>query len=254
MFSAAEKFTMNFCFKYEFFSSVARDKTKDVANIFPKNPYSAMCAVLLLMNLAEPAWITVEWDTNLTENFLCYFEDKPITDDNKTYVDMNIFDQLCVMKNNICYLFERTKVNITDIDGMKINKTYITLLFEYLFDAISVLFPPIISPDFKEKLTYRKYGRIFIYNWHPINDPVVEGLYVYRDSPNKFNARGHLFRCKDNILISIKFVCDGYFDCTSNQPTDELGCLCSKSNNHSNKCKYTIEGNKKRCSFYYWNI
>ena len=202
------KSTVNFCLKYESFSTIARDKTKDIDNIFQEKPYSAICAVLLLMNLADPVWIRVECDKQLIENFLCYFEDKPVTGDDKTYVDMNIFDQLCVMKQKICYLFKWIKVNTNEIDPITIDKTFITLLFEYLFDAVSVPFPPIISPDFKEKLTYRKYGRIFNYNWHPINKPLVEGLYIFKDSANKFNAGGNLFKCENNFLISIKIVCD----------------------------------------------
>ena len=144
-------------------SSAVQNKTRDIAN-FQKNPNSAMCTVLLLMNLADPAWIRVECDKQLIENVLCYFDDKPITDDHRTYVDMKIFDQSCVIINKTCYLFKWIKVIISEIDPKRIDKTFITLNFEYLFDALSVPFPPIISPDFKQKLTYRKYGRIFNYN------------------------------------------------------------------------------------------
>ena len=250
----SEKSSKNFCFKYESFSSLARDKTRDIDKIFQKNSHLAMCAVLLLMNLADPARIRVECDNKFIHNFLCYFEDKQVADDDKTYVDMNIFAQSCVMKNKICYLFKWIKVNTNEINPIKIDKNFITLNFEYLFDAVSVPFPPIISPDFKEKLTYRKYGRIPNYNWHPINKPIIESLYVFKDSANKFNAGGNLFKCEDNVLISIKFVCDGNVDCTSNHSTDELGCLCSTPHNYSPKCKYIIEGDKKSCSFYYWRI
>ena len=137
---------------------------------------------------------------------------------------------------------------------MAIDKNFITLVFEYLFDATSVQFPPIISPDFTHKLTYRKYGRIFTYNWHPINEAVVEGLYVFKDSGKNFNAGDNLFKCKDNVFLSIKFVCDGSFDCLGNQSYDELGCSCSKPYNYSSKCKYITEGGQKKCSFYYYQI
>ena len=64
-----------------------------------------------------------------------------------------VFDQSCVIRNNICYLFKWIEVKphgITSIGGNK----HIIRLFEYSFHAVSVEFPPIISPDFTEKMTY----------------------------------------------------------------------------------------------------
>ena len=88
-----------FFFEHKSLSSMTSNKLRDIANIYPQNPDSAMCAALLLMNLADPAWIKVECDEQLKDNFLCYFEGNTVTGNEETYMDKKIFNELCVMRN-----------------------------------------------------------------------------------------------------------------------------------------------------------
>ena len=195
-----------FCFEDNFAST--RDITAYLSDISAKA--TATCAVLLLMNMAEPAWITVECDKQLFYKFLCYFEEPIIIQHNNTLIESNtiidemIFNHSCVLKNKICYLFEWIEVKPNDIITIGAKQNVIKL-FEYLFYAINVEFPPIISPDFSKRLTYRKYGGILNYKWHSINDNSFEGIYIMKDLSVHFQRGGNLFECGNNILISIKF-------------------------------------------------
>ena len=147
------------------FASI-RDITAYLSDISSKA--RATCAVLLLMNMAEPAWIRVECDKQLFYKFLCYFEQPIITQYNNTLIKSNtitdemIYNHSCVLKNKICYLFEWIEVKPNNIITTGANQNVIKL-FEYLFYAINVEIPPIISPDFNKRLTFRKYGEILNY-------------------------------------------------------------------------------------------
>ena len=205
------------------------------------------------MNMAESAWIGVECEKQLFSTILCYFEEQIDVMENTIIVDEKIFDQSCVIKNQICYLFKWIEVKPSDIIKIGTNINIIKL-FEYLFHAISVAFPPIILPDFRQRLMYSKYGNILRYDWQPIDDSRVEGTYITRDFSRLFQVGGNLSECGDNIYISIKFVCDGQIDCGLNRTNDELGCLCSSNTSYSPKCVHFVDGHRKKCSFYYWKI
>ena len=163
-----------------------------------------------------------------------------------------IFNQSCVLKNEICYLFEWIEVKPRSISTIRVDQNLIEL-FEYLFYAINVEFPPIISPDFSKRLTYKKYGQILNYKWHSINNHDFEGLYIMKDLSVSFQRGENLFECGNGILISIKFSCDGENDCSDIYISkDELGCLCNRTSSYAPNCKYFAHRHRKKCSFYYW--
>ena len=237
------------CSKNDSTSTLITDITTYLSDISANS--TAKCVVLLLMNMAEPAWIRVECGEKLLSKFLCYFEKEQIhVVQSNLIVNRMVFDQSCVIRNKICYLFKWIEGKPHGITSMGGNK-HIIRLFEYLFHAVSVEFPPIISPDFTKKMTYRKYGRILSYKWHPINKTGLEGLYIIKGFSNTLHIGGNLFECDDNILISIKFVCDGQIDCVGNRSKDELGCSCNSTNSYSSNCKYLVDEDRKKCSFYY---
>ena len=246
--------TSEYCSK-NIFASI-RDITSYLSEI--SSNASAICAVLLLLNMAEPAWSRVECDKQLFSKFLCYFEEPVTIDYNNTFIENNIitdemiFNQSCVLKNKICYLFEWIEVKPNDMSHIGANQNVIKL-FEYLFYAINVEFPPIISPDFSKRLTYKKYGQILNYKWHSINNNASEGLYIMKDLSINFQKGENLFDCGNGILISIKFSCDGENDCSHIKISkDELGCLCNRTSSYTPNCKYFADKHRKKCSFYYW--
>ena len=238
-----------YCSKHNFISTHNTDVITNLSGISANA--TAKCAVLLLMNMADSAWITVDCDKQVFSKIICYLEEQIDAKGNENTELEMIFDQSCVIKNQTCYLFKWIEDKPNDIVtiGKNIN---INKLFEYLFHAISVVFPPIISPDFREKLMYSKHGNILNYYWTPIDDSGFEGIYISRDFSKLFQVGGNIFECGDNIFISIKFVCDGQIDCELNRSKDELGCLCSSTTNFSPNCVTSVDEHRKKCSFYHW--
>ncbi len=63
---------------------------------------------------------------------------------------------------------------------------------------------------------------------------------------------GGLFNCSGYTLISVLLICNGKQDCPGDDPSDEEGCICNKSSDHTKKCKYFANNAQKQCSTFYY--
>ena len=219
------------------------------STIYPQVLVSS-CTAMLLSDLGNPEWITVGCNEPVTSDIMCYFETKFNYTEPDNESKTRIYNKLCVLKNNFCYKFIWNQHKIP----MKTGITSDIQFFQYLFDAVSVTFPPIVSSDLRYIITYKKYNNIYVYHKNKIREPTVEGLFVYKQNSIIYVRGRNVFKCKNKAIISTTLLCDGKADCQEEYPTDEIGCECKDTRIYSNNCKY-IEyenNNRRKCSFLYF--
>ena len=108
------------------------------------------CHAMLLTDLANPKWISVDCDEPVTSNILCYFEVEQDIKEPPSVPSRHIYDKICIPKNNTCYKFLWYKNQFINKE-----KCYIHIRnFQYVFDAVETTFPPIFSVDFKHVFSY----------------------------------------------------------------------------------------------------
>ena len=80
----------------------------------------------------------------------------------------------------------------------------------------------------------------------------AEVFKIYSEKSLDFETEANMFKCSNQMYISIQFTCDGLNDCPGNEPADEKNCKCNHTNDFSSNCKYfqSIKG-RKACSLFY---
>ena len=126
--------------------------------IYPKiNNF--LCTAMLLTNLTDPEWITVGCNESITNHLMCFWKEakkKKINQSTK-----NIYNEMCVLHNDTCYLFEWRKTYNTKLSkNIGSNISNITL-FQHVFNAVSVTFLPIVVDNSRYMMTFRRYGHVF---------------------------------------------------------------------------------------------
>ena len=153
--------TKYYYFKFAYKNTIIRDILfKNYKTMYPETDNST-CTAILLTNLADPEWINIQCDELITTDVLCYFQkDNNLKVSVKGQSEIFMYNKSCVLKNNTCYLFKWIEITNTDDTGQYISNVE---LFQFLFEAVSVNFPPLLVPHLKLKITYQRYGSIFIY-------------------------------------------------------------------------------------------
>ena len=213
---------------------------------------------MILDNLVEPQWILVDCDKPFLGDVLC-----SVKDDSSYLVEKSILNLFCpkysVLINKTCYTFSwiNTKMTLgrTCTTGKKI-KDIDLKRFKVLFDAISVVFPRILSPDFNFVLSYQRYSNIYKYEKQVVKNNSAEGIYISSEHLMLISKGDNTFKCENGTFISQQYVCDGIANCPGYQPLDEMGCHCHSDTkeNYSGKCKWIINPISKTtiCSGFYF--
>ena len=209
-----------------------------------------LCTAMLLTNLADPECIIVGCNKPITSHVICFWKEvKKRKKINRA--TMNIYNEMCVLHNNTCYLFEWRTYNTILSTNIGANISNITL-FHHVFNAVSVTFPLIIVYNSRYMMKFRRYGNVFHYEKIRVNKYLNECLFITTQIPYKLKIRGNLFECKKNVIISIDSLCDGIIDCPGSEPQDEIGCDCLNTKIYSSKCKFiTSKYETKSCSYFY---
>ena len=212
------------------------------------------CAALLLYNLADPEWITVDCDEPLGHQAFCVISVRDKTK-NVTLVsekNLKLYDRQCIIRNFTCFVFNW--VTYADIfKGNILHTSYANIqAFKFLFDAISVLFPPIFIENAQWFETYERFSNTYRYQKSLVTKDSIEAFIIQKHIELEWFMGSNLFRCASHSYISIHYICDRRIDCPGKQPTDEIGCHCHTSENYSSKCKYIVgNNNKTTCSDFY---
>ena len=216
-------------------------------------------AAMFLNNLVHPEWITVKCDDSLSPHVLCVFfvQNDSYSQQILPEVEMRVNDKNCVIKNKTCYLFIwQRRDSKTNIKSYKPLKNFKVPFFQFLFDTISVIFPSIFTNDFKSISRYNRYGQLYEYKEQIDHKNATEALKVYTKGQMKdIIIGGDMFKCKENIYISIQYIHDGKVDCPGKYAIGELECQCNRKDEYSAQCKFvTNERGMKLCSVLYLQI
>ena len=183
---------------------------------------------MLLINFATPEWISVNCNEKMSSIRMCQFEaDMP-------YMKLNVENFLlqkysCILKNGTYYLFDWFDSNSKNIKHTKrniVHKISDVKKFEFLFQAIHTVFPPILLYDLSHQISYSKVdlSNILQYKTQVIRDNMYEGLIITKENPNIFIKGGNIFECENKVYISMQSICDVIKDCPGYQHTDENNC------------------------------
>ena len=213
------------------------------------------CTLMLLTNLAEPEWISIDCHQKIIGDIMCMIpRNINVTMSNSLEADLIIFNKLCIFIFGKCYLFSwgfltDPKRYMSINTKIKMSKSTLSAM-EYLITASNTEFP--LFHSFFNFILYCKISRKWISQ--NITEP-HEGLHILMLPGSKYRKYGNVFECGKGNFIAYVYVCDGKKDCPGDIAFDEIVCICEKSFAQSGKCKYIAskEGIKS-CSLSYLTL
>ena len=178
------------------------------------------CTLMLLTNLAEPEWVSIECHQKIIEDIMCMVpKDANSTKNISVNSDLIVFDYPCLFMLGKCYLLSWGYLNHTTMSRnteLKISKSTFVAM-EHLVTDTNTDFPPFHS--FLNLVTYCKYSR----KWVSQNiTKSHKGLNILTISGSKFTKHGNVFECRQGIFVAYANVCDGKKDCPGDMAFDEM--------------------------------
>ena len=163
--------------------------TKNKVTVYPET-HQRKCAAVILYNLADPEWITVDCAEPLVPGTFCVIS-KENTSNVFTFnrdSDLILNDKKCVMMNNTCFLFLWGKASIIEVTT-NIKDIYLTNIssvesFQFLFEAISIQFPPVFIEHTKWTATYERFANVFNYNRDLVKNSSIEAYGILHSETN----------------------------------------------------------------------
>ena len=185
------------------------------------------CFVMNVLNLATPTWEKINCSQIVASHLFCQFTErtKLHSTDLQIHPDSKSCKKGHILKNNTCYQFSWHIIGKTIEDycpSKRLNHIHIDQ-FQYLFDAVTDIFPPIFSSNIKSIFSYKKFWNTYSYEVHE-KYTEKEGIYVCKNKKSEIFKGDHTFKCNFEIYISYILVCDGKVDCPSDHAFCEVGC------------------------------
>ncbi len=157
-----------------------------------------VCTVMLLTNLVQPYWESVACDKSYVGDIICSISKVLTHKDNNFHTNTAHKDKFC-LKNSFkkfatCYSFHWIGVrnllqwrNTTEMfnDSSR---------FQYLFNSISAMFPPIFSQDLRYTLLYHRYSNIYNYTHRAVCETSEAFVIERKDVPRNVIG-GNIFSC-----------------------------------------------------------
>ena len=211
------------------------------------------CTIMLLTNLAEPEWISIDCNQKITGDIMCMVPRHVNVNTNISLEEKSvIYKNPCISITGKCYLFYWGYLNESLVSRhTRLNISKSTLIaMEYLVKATDTEFPPFHS--FLYLMMYCKISRKWIsHNFAESN----KGLSIFWISGYKNIEFGNVFKCGQGILIAYAYVCDGKKDCPGDIAFDEIDCICNTNFSLSKKCKFIMSKERiKSCSLFYLTL
>ncbi len=183
------------------------------------------CSAILTMNLASPEWITVGCFEELKPPILCKFTEKTVKSDmSPRSGNLNIFHTECIMKQKRCLEFAPKSSYFGNKKRKELFLFQHVQDFEYIFDAVSEPFPPILLHNDLAAFKYQKHGAYYQYIKTSESEDLTNALKIYSLHPRTIQIGGNLLKChKTGTTITIESSCNDINDCE-----DELPDFCGQ--------------------------
>lgn len=228
---------------------------------FPWPQQEFPCAVVVLINLAEPHWVFVSCTRKVVGDVMCIFNTNCSTGTQDIQSQQN---KLCashqILRKRTCFSFHMTRVVSLASVCLLSNEKPVTLStnhtfsdeFRFPFYSRSNGLTPLLFTD-------RENNIVHMFTFEPASQRYVQGssnslskpgFLVCSTAASKIFVSGTLFfTCKNGVLISTSLVCDGAINCKDQ--SDELLCHCehgdAKAQNFICKTMKTLD-NRTICS------
>ena len=159
---------------------------------------------------------------------------------------LRIYNKECVIKWNVClmFLWVSDKEDMTKSSKIRLNN-FTVEDFHFLFDAVSVSFPPIFSQNLNLTFTFKKYSNIYDYEITHVNQHFRGALGIFIESPLEFAQGGNLIQCANGEFISVLSLDDGIVGCTNANATNEKQCEYRHTLS-PNMCKHFAQRTNKK--------
>ena len=173
---------------------ISRVKSPLLTTVYPHRLTNKTCTMMLLSNLAEPEWVYVDCNDALLAGIICVKNSQV----NQSRQNLTNKDKKICLKSNIlisikCYSFvwwdyqHDTYFPLWEIYESH-NAIYARLnnikSFQFLFDAISTTFPPIITTDPSrnnalKRFRYAKHLNVYKYHTDIISKQGAKGFHIF---------------------------------------------------------------------------
>ncbi len=228
-------------------------KEKALSTLFPELLDNPKCTFMLLSNLAETDWISVNCSDRMLAILFCSVRNTNFTQstNSQRFVDNVSCPPNSIYHNKTCFnfLWFQSKYNgslskLCTKTSMK-TTTFLFADWEHILDAVQPTFPPILIAENShhvKHISMKKYHNIFILKHKSVSIPLIdaEGFTICSISANKSHSKPkkHLLQCEKGGFISQSELCDDIPDCPFGM-SDEENCMCEVSCIQIYNCKST---------------
>ncbi len=230
-----------FCNQWDLMANdMNSQKEKALHTIFPEHGKGLRCTMLLLSNLAESDWITVDCSDRMLGSVFCSLPSRNYIEPNshQRYENNTICLLNSIFYNNTCFFFLLFQSKVNGSISQFCGKFKTTALSEFsfkdwkfLFDAIQPPFPPVLleeNSSYLEQILVRKYLYMFEYKFDKVLSFDAEGFVVCHSLANKSQSYLPKHLLEKGAFVPQSHQCDGIVDC-SLDGSDEEHCLCESS-------------------------
>ncbi len=247
---------------YERCSHLSKIKADILYKIQPVFTQFQLCTLLLVSNLVQPEWISINCAEQVLKEVVCVSNEAHFVENIYLEGPPDVCGVGFVRFHGKCYCFawnkssecgQKTKIkNKSKLMSLN-NITNLTVVMQ---EAITAHLPPVLlhkHPDGNnwQSLFVKKYLNIVQYKLSTNETSKTTGGYFAfeMDSSASF-VPGNLFSCENGGFILRSCICDGKFDCVSDK-SDEDGCQCNSTKMLIEKgqsfCKHVKHSNQTIC-------
>ncbi len=198
--------------------------------LYPQMDTKSSCGAMIVTNLADPAWITVGCNDPVTLDVMCNFHKATKLLNNSTFQkSATMFERSCIHKNNFCHIFIWSDFSV---QRYKLQRKMFcdAKIFQFLYDAVSVIFPPIDLYPSGLVTIYTKLNSLYKYH-------ITSSDKLFSQAPHKrlqvYIQHYFSFRRGENIhrwnksYRSILFA----YDCFEHNNQVQHRCICNETSN-----------------------
>lgn len=214
----------------------------------PSKHSDSRCSMLLLSNLATPEWVSINCTGLIVPDIVC--EKSGFFPDEKELKaqDLLVCWPTAVMHDNQCFLFLwlEGKSSVSSYSPRMCSFGRITTIvmktLQFIFDAVSTPFPPLLSPGTHSSFSYRKYFNKYCYE---SSSSQVEGYHMCGSDLIQLDesVMANMFKCMDGSHVSLVYICDERTHCPGRHLVDELHCRKGKAKENTSQSMICTEHN-----------